>query len=138
MVKTSVKVEIPTKRPDDLITLGEKIYNRNVELAANSPLTSFNMTTFNTALKTAKDKRAQARKLHDEAEKLNQEANLELGLDSTQNSKTPDTVLTVISSVRDMLLGLNRGKEEALNDWGFKVVNGSSAKRPGLAKTSGK
>ncbi len=137
MVKTSVKVEIPTKRPDDLITLGEKIYNRNVELAANSPLTSFNMTTFNTSLKAAKDKRVQARKLHDEAEKLNQEANLVLGLDAAQNSKTPDTVLTVISSVRDTLLGINRGKEEAQNDWGFKVVSGSSAKRPGT-KASGK
>lgn len=129
MGKVTVKVEIPSKRPDDLITLAEKIEKRNEELAAKSPLSSFNMTAFSTTLKAAKEKREQARKLHDEAEKLNQESNLELGLDASQNSKTPNTVLNIITSARDILLGLNRGKEEMLNEWGFKVVSGGTGKK---------
>lgn len=129
MAKTNVKVDIPSNRPDDLIILGDTIEKKNTELADASPLKSLNMAALKAGLTAAKAKREEASMLHKRAEKLNQEANLALGLGESQNSKTPDTVLNIIISARDVLLGINRGKEEALNDWGFNVVNGSLGKK---------
>lgn len=138
MAKTNVKIDVPGNSPDALIALGEKIDKKNTELAAESPLKSLNMTALKAGLATAKAKKEHARELHKEAEKLNEEADLALGISKTQNSKTPDTVLNIITAARDVLLGINRGREEALSDWGFKVVSGSSAKKNGIAKISGK
>lgn len=138
MGKVTVKVEIPSKKPDEMLTLAEKLAKRNAELADKSPISSLNMSALNSALKAAKEKREQARRLHEEAEKLNQEANLALGIDGTQKSKTPGTVLNIVTSARDILLGLNRGKEEKLNEWGFKVVNGTASKSSKTEKTASK
>lgn len=137
MAKTNVKIEVPGNSPDALIALGEKIDKKNTELAGDSPLRSLKMTALKDGLSVAKTKKEQARELRRQAEKLNEEADLALGLGKTQNSKTPDTVLNIITAARDVLLGINRGKEEALGDWGFKVVSGSSAKNT-TAKTTGK
>lgn len=134
MAKTSIRIEIPSNRPDELINLATKIEKKNAELGDKSPINSLNMSGFSAALKIAKEKKEEARRLHEEAEKLNQEANLALGLDRTQNSKTTDTVLNIVTSARDILVGLNRGKEENLNTWGFKVVNGAAAKTSSAAK----
>lgn len=134
MAKTSIRIEIPFNKSDELITLATKIEKRNAELGDKSPISSLNMTSFSAALKLAKEKKEEARRLHEEAEKLNQEANLALGLDRTQNSKTADTVLNIVTSTRDILVGLNRGKEENLNAWGFKVANGTASKTSSAAK----
>jgi hypothetical protein len=109
--------------------LGDKVDKKNTELGETSPVKSFNFTTLKAALATAKAKREEAAALHQRAEKLNEEANLALGIGKIQNSKTPDTVLTIVTGIRDVLLGLYRGREEALNDWGYKVVSGSSTKK---------
>jgi hypothetical protein len=138
MAKTNVKIEVPGNSPDALIALGEKIDKKNTELDGESPLRSLNMTALKDGLSVAKTKKEQARELRRQAEKLNEEADLALGLGKTQNSKTPDTVLNIITAARDVLLGINRGKEEALGDWGFKVVSGSAAKKITTAKTTGK
>jgi hypothetical protein len=129
MAKTNVKVEIPGNRPDELILLGEKIEKKNAALGEQSPLNVLKMTALKAGLAEAKSKKEQARELHKQAEKLNEEADLALGVSKTQNSKTPDTVLNIITAARDVLLGINRGKEESLNEWGFKVVSGGSAKK---------
>jgi len=121
-MKTSVKVDVSVHKPDELITLGDDIWKKHIELGEKSPLNGLNMETFVDNLNVAKAKRADAKRLHDQAELLNQQAGLSLGTDSTQNSKTTGTVYSTISSVRGILLGLYKGQEKKLSEWGFDVV----------------
>jgi len=121
-MKTTVKVEISVHKPDELITNGEKVLKKHVELGEKSPLNGLDMATFERNLNDAIAKRAEAKKLHDQAELLNQQAGRSLGMDSAQNSKTTGTVYSTITSARDILLGFSRGQEKKLSEWGFDVV----------------
>lgn len=80
------------------------------------------MVTFAAKLNDGIAKRAEAKRLHAEGELLNQQAGLSIGIDKSQNAKTPGTVYSTLTSVRDILLGLNRGQERKLAEWGFDVV----------------
>jgi hypothetical protein len=122
MSKTSVKVEIPEHKPDDLIKLADTALAKHTALGASSPIKALDIETFTENLNVGKDKRVQAKKLHDEAEALNQQAGLNLGIDKTQNAKTPGTVYSTLTSIRDILLGIYKGQEKKLNEWGFDVV----------------
>jgi len=122
MSKTTIKVEISESKPDLLTKLGDAVLAKHLELGTASPLSGLDMVTFATKLSDGKDKRAEAKKLHDQAESLNQQAGLSLGLDKSQNAKTPGTIYSTLTSVRDILLGLNRGQEKKLSEWGFDVV----------------
>lgn len=121
-MKTTVKVDISVRKAEDLITTGEDVLKKHVELGEKSPLNGLDMETFAKNLNDAKARRAEAKKLHDQAELLNQQAGLSLGTDSTQNSKTTGTVYSTISSVRGILLGMYKGQEKKLSEWGFDVV----------------
>jgi len=122
MSKTSVKVEIPEKQPDKLTGLAEKVNKKHKELGTASPLKLLDMEKFDANLTDGIGKREQAKKLHDEAESLNQQAGLSLGIDKSQNVKTPGTVYSTLASVRDVLLGIYKGQEKKLSEWGFDVV----------------
>ena len=121
-MKTTVKVDISVRKAEDLITTSEDVLKKHVELGEKSPLNGLDMVTFAKNLNDAKARRAEAKKLHDQAELLNQQAGLSLGMDSTQNSKTTGTVYSTISSVRGILLGMYKGQEKKLSEWGFDVV----------------
>lgn len=121
-MKTTVKVDISVRKAEDLITTGEDVLEKHLELGEKSPLNGLDMETFAKNLNDAKARRAEAKKLHDQAELLNQQAGLSLGTDSTQNSKTTGTVYSTISSVRGILLGMYKGQEKKLSEWGFDVV----------------
>jgi len=122
MSKTSVKIEISKSKPEELTKLGNVVFAKHTALGAASPLNGLDMVTFGTKLSESVDKRAEAKKLHDQAEALNQQAGLSLGVDKSQNTKTPGTVYATLTSARDILLGLNRGQERKLSEWGFNVV----------------
>jgi hypothetical protein len=122
MSKTSVKIEISERKPDELTKLGDNVLKRHLELGADSPLNGLNMTTFADKLNDGIAKRAEAKRLHEQAELLNQQAGLSLGLDRSQNAKSQGTVYSTLTSARDILLGLNRGQERKLAEWGFEVV----------------
>ena len=122
MSKTSVKIEISKSKPEELTKLGNVVFAKHTALGAASPLNGLDMVTFGTKLSESVDKRAEAKQLHDQAEALNQQAGLSLGVDKSQNTKTPGTVYATLTSARDILLGLNRGQERKLSEWGFNVV----------------
>lgn len=122
MSKVVARITIPIGSPDKLILLGNLMAERHKKLGDKSPLETFDMITFSERLKVAKEKREMAKKLMTQAEILMQEANIAMGIDKTQNSKTEGTVINTIYRVRDFLKSLNRGKEEVLSEWGFKVV----------------
>ncbi len=122
MSKTSIKVEIPESKPDMLNKMGENVLKKHIELGEKSPLNGLDMETFAVKLNDGKSKRAQAKSLHEQAELLNQQAGLSIGIDKSQNTKTAGTVYSTLTSARDILLGLNRGQERKLTEWGFDVV----------------
>ena len=122
MSKTSIKVEIPESKPDMLNKMGDDVLKKHIELGEKSPLNGLDMETFAVKLNDGKTKRAQAKSLHEQAELLNQQAGLSIGIDKSQNTKTTGTVYSTLTSARDILLGLNRGQERKLTEWGFDVV----------------
>ena len=121
-MKTAIKVEISVHKPDELITTGEDMLKKHVELGEKSPLNGLDMVLYERNLNDARARRAEAKKLHDQAELLNQQAGLSLGTDPSQNTKTPGTVYSTISSARGILLGMYKGQEKKLSEWGFDVV----------------
>jgi hypothetical protein len=122
MSKLSIKVDLSESKPDDLIHIGESVLQKHIALGASSPLHALDMAVFEKNLADGKAKRAEAKRLHDEAEKLNQQAGLNLGTDKTQNVATPGTVYSTLARARDILLGIHKGQEKNLNEWGFSVT----------------
>lgn len=121
-MKRSVKVEINESKPGDMVDLAEKVLAKHKEMGTSSPANSLDMTTFEQNLKLGKDKRAEAKHLHDEAEKLNQQANIYLGIGPGQSVTTPGTVYSGLARLRDVLLGIHKGQEKNLNEWGYEVI----------------
>jgi hypothetical protein len=121
-MKTAIKVDINESKPDDLITLADKVLAKHKDLGTSSPLNALDMATYEQNLTLGKANRVEAKRLHDQAEKLNQQASLNLGTDQTQNVSTPGTVYSTLARTRDILLGIYKGQEKKLNEWGFNVV----------------
>lgn len=132
MARKTIRVDIPAKQPNDFSKLLADIWAKHTALGGNSPLINFpkvNMTTYNTLRGNADTKRAQAIALHQQAENVNEQADLIFGRGKGQSAQTPNTLYNMITLIRDLLLVQNAGNEEALSEWGFKVVVGT-AKSP--------
>jgi len=122
MSKQSIKVALYVKRLDEMIASGETMLAKHKELGAASPLNPLDMASYEKNLLDGKADRQEAKRLHDEAEKLNQQASLKLGMDKSQNITSPGTVYSIRARARDILLGINKGQEKKLSEWGFGVV----------------
>jgi len=124
-----MRVNIPTKA-DDHITLAKAILAKHTALAAASPLNGITGIANLGSQTTAADTYNQsAKSLNKQAELATQNRDLALG---QSGQLTPGTVRFFVTSARDILLGLNKGNEKKLGDWGF-VVDDSPA--PAKAKT---
>lgn len=112
-----MRINIPGN-PEQVIRLAQAILARHAALGAASPLNGIEgieafasqTAAADTASKAAKDfakKSATATEARDRA----------LGADLT----TPGFVRFFVTSARDTLAGLNKGKEHKLGEWGFEV-----------------
>lgn len=140
MANLKGRIKIP-KNADDLIKLAENISAKHTADGANSPLAKLNMTDLAAKATTAKTNHTSAQALQKQAEKATENRNVALGTKKGQKSSTPGTVLFYVTSVRDMLLGLNKGNEQALGDYGFVVdkspkASSASAAAKKAAKSS--
>jgi hypothetical protein len=122
MTKTSVKIEIPDSMPDVLTKIGEDLLKKHLELGEASPLSGLDMETFAEKLNYGITRLEGAKILREHAEILNQRACLSIGIDKSQNAKTPGTVYSTLMRARDILMGMNRSQEQNLSEWGFDVV----------------
>ena len=113
-------VVIPRKN-NDILELAKNILAKHAADGAASPLPTAAMTTLGTLFNAASLTHQKANEAYREAEDATEKRNKILGLEKNQNSKTSNTVLYLVSSVRTLLLGLNRGNEQALGHWGFTV-----------------
>jgi hypothetical protein len=126
------RVVIP-KNPDELIALAKNIVAKHTADGAGSPLGGLNMADMGTKTTTADTQHSTATQLYRNAETAMQNRNLALG---TENA-TQGTVAYYARSVRDVLLGLYKGNEQRLGDWGFRVdhsTRGGGGDAPAEAK----
>ncbi|MBC8384145.1 MAG: hypothetical protein H8E57_01340 [Candidatus Cloacimonetes bacterium] len=132
MASRNVSVDIFKGQPEKALDLGDNIVEKHEEDPVASPLGQVvDMTVMRDNISSAKGKREQAKALHRQAEMLNEEANNLLGIEVGQTSFTEGTIYNSLTKIRDLLLVLNKGHEEALNAWGFDVVvKGSSPSQP--------
>ncbi|HSY74112.1 MAG TPA: hypothetical protein VK810_01470 [Dongiaceae bacterium] len=125
------RVSIP-KNPDDLIALAKSIGTKHTADGAGSPLTALNMADMGIKTTAADTQNQASAKLYRDAETATQNRDIALGADKT----TQGTVNYYVSSVRDMLLGLFKGNEQKLGDWGFTVDQSAQASAKPAAKKS--
>ena len=83
-------------------------------------------------LAQAKPARAQARDYERQAQALYEQSSRMLGVAKGQTRRTDGTGLNVTLKLRDLLLALNRGQENALEPWGFTVIIGRELRRTSL------
>jgi hypothetical protein len=120
MSRKNVRVVIP-RNADKLVQLGEDIVEQHVALGANSPLNGFDMGAFAALVADAKAKGASAKKLKKDSETAKEDRDSVLGHRKDQNSNTEGTVLNFVVRFRETLLGVHKGKEQHLGDFGFEV-----------------
>ena len=123
-VNTSIaelRVVIPTHAPEQ-IALAKGILAKHQADGAASPLSYLNMADFLSKTEEAEIKHNLSKTLRQQSELAIQTRDLAIGHAREQTSYTPHTLLFYISSARDVLLGLYRGDERELGDWGFNVV----------------
>ncbi len=117
-----IRVNIPRTSPDKLMHLGEAIVTKHNDMGGTSPLDNAEVTELETAVAAARLLEEEADELHAEGENLNQQADTLLGIAKGQTLQTEGTVYYIIDDVRDKLLLVNEDNEEALSEYGFKVV----------------
>ena len=125
----SISVVIP-QEASELILLAKGILAKHVADGAGSILNGFAMSDMQTQTTTAEPQHALAKKLEKRAEKAIEARDLALGHAKEQKSTTPGTVLYYVSSARDVLLGIFRGREHNLGDWGYEVNESGTAPAP--------
>ncbi len=110
------RVLIP-KNPDQLIKLAKSIGAKHTADGAASPLASLDMVDMDGKTAKADIENQAAAKLYRDAETATENRDLALGSDNVVKG----TVAHYVRSVRDVLLGLHKGNEQKLGDWGFEV-----------------
>jgi hypothetical protein len=131
MARTTVRVDVPVGRPDDLVALIDAITKEsdrlNAVTANSSPVPAAMITALKAASVSAKADRISAKDHDRQAQLLFEKANTTLGIAKGQSVRSEGTGLNLIAKARDLLLALNMGKENALEPFGFTVVVGSAA-----------
>ena len=121
------RINVPSN-PDELIALAKGIVAKHKADGASSPLSALNMADMEAKTTAADTQNQTAAQLYRDAEKANQLRDNALGT----KSPTDGTVLNYVRSVRDVLGGIYKGKEQKLGDWQFDVSQSSG---PGKTKT---
>lgn len=126
MAASNFRIDIPGN-PDDLIKLGKKLKEKHVALGDASPIKGVkDIDQFPAKLETADTQNDLSKQLYKDAEKATQNRDLPLG---HVGQLREQTVRYYVTSARDVLLGLNKGNEQALGDWGFTVDTSPPAKK---------
>jgi hypothetical protein len=123
MANKTFSVEIPIN-PDDLITLAKAILAKDTTLGANSPFKNIkNWTNFAPLNSSADTSNTSSNTLYQQAEEATQARDNSLGQSGQMKE---NTVRWFVTSARDVLLGLNKGSEQALGEYGFNVTYGAN------------
>lgn len=121
------RINIP-KNADQLIQLAKNIVAKHTTDGVVSPLGGLDMADMNTKTSTADTENKSAAQCRRDAEKATQNRDNALG--SGAGGPVKGTVEHYVKSARDVLLGLNKGNEQRLGDWGFDVDTSVRAGNP--------
>ncbi len=128
MARKNVKVIIP-RNPDRLIELGEQILAKHDADPASSPLAGLNIAEFAAKVALAKERHAMAKKLRKDAETATEDRDHALGHKKDQSTTTEGTVLNYVTRSRHILMGVYKGKEQHLGNFGFEVNQSTNSAR---------
>jgi len=113
-----MRIIIPTN-VDQLIALAQAIQAKHEALGDASPLKNIKeIANLKTQTDLAAASNAQAKALSKQAQTATETRDNALGADTTN----PGHVRFYVASARDILMGLNKGAEHNLGDWGFDVI----------------
>jgi hypothetical protein len=115
--------------------LGQNILTASGLHSQNNPLDPAKLAKLKAAVDSAITNNNTARTLDAQAQVARQKRDTSLGIAKGQNASTPDTVLNLVTYVRDQLLLVNEGNEEVLGEYGFNIVIGT-ARSPMRAQKS--
>lgn len=124
-----VSVEIPTDAPG-LMRLAGLIIAKDTALGAASLVKALDMADFAAKNAVADTQNTLAKQLNRDKEKATADRDKALGIAEGQKVTTPGTVRFYVTSSRDVLLGLNKGEEHNLGDWGYDVQFSSGPGAP--------
>ncbi|HEY0946324.1 MAG TPA: hypothetical protein VGD81_13695, partial [Opitutaceae bacterium] len=127
MARKTVRVVVPHQDPTALIALMQAIAKKHEELGATSPIKDkvgldkllANIVKVSGLQTEIEELRAKLQVMVGDRDKL-------LGIADGQTSHAEATLRFDAIAIRDMLLGMHRGNENALETWGFKVVVGTA------------
>lgn len=121
MPKKTLRISIP-KSPDGLVDLVIAIAAKHSKDGQSSPLNGMkekDRSDFLAKAAMVKQLSETAKSLRRQAEKATQDRDLVIG--SASAALTPGTLRFYAAAVRDLLVGVNKGNEQALGEYGFAV-----------------
>ncbi|HRK29154.1 MAG TPA: hypothetical protein PK239_17905 [Chitinophagales bacterium] len=120
------KVVIPTKT-EKLLELSKKVMDKHAADGASSPLPNADITALSALYTNASNYHKNALEAYKLAEDATEKRNRFLGLEKNQGTKATGNILYIVTSIRTLLRGYNRGNEQNLGNWGY-TVNTSAAR----------
>lgn len=130
MARRTVRVDVPTKKPEDFSKLLNDIKKQHTLLGDDSPLKDdpdIDMTTFIANLTQADGLRSESESLRNQSENKMQQARTLYGTSTGQSINTPGTLLFACDTIKRALLKKYKGNEEMLSTFGFNVVVGQAS-----------
>ncbi len=118
------RIAIP-RTADELLQLADLIVTKSEAEGNNSSLQCIPMDDFADLLKATKANKIERDRIRRDAHTLTEEYSQSIGTSPGQTVGTPNTILHFVTMARDVLLGINKGKERKLGDYGFEVLGGS-------------
>ena len=131
IAQKTVRVEIPTN-PDALILLLSSIWLKHQADGSSSPLNGLGMEMFQTLMNIANAANTEMKRLYEEAKIETAKRDNAFG-----SAQTRDTLLYIVTQIRDLLLVIYKSNPRELGAWGFTVVEGQHSTGPKAAKNAG-
>lgn len=138
MARRTVRVTLPTSKPDEFVKLVATTIATHDAAPAESDLSLEEVAALRDLHTQISDLRSRSAALHAEAEALSQKAQTLMGVAKGQSVNTQGTLYFLMTGLRAKLLLKYRGLEEALSKYGFNVVIGMSktpTKKPPTDRT---
>lgn len=132
MARRTIRIEMPVGKPDELTKLGQDILIAS-RANPNNALDQQKVAKLTSAVESANTNNNLAKSLDSQAQVARQKRDTSLGIGKGQSASSPDTVLHLVTYVRDQLLLANENNEEVLGQYGFNIVIGT-AKSPSCAQ----
>ena len=125
MSRKTVRVDIPKGRPDRLIQLANDILAKHGSDGPQSPLDPQKLGQLQELVAKAAGLHAEAKLLAGRSQASYEHRNELLGIGVDQGAASPDTVLNLVTYVRDHLTLKHKRREQQLTEYGFNVTLGA-------------